>query len=76
MTEAAKLLTADDVRERLRREIEKAGSTAEWARRAGVTPGYVINVLAGSQNPGGAILRPLNLKRPFLYIIDETADVR
>lgn len=78
MTEAAKLLTADDVRERLRREIAKAGSISAWARNNSVTKQYVSQFLSGHNEAGRSILGPLGIRKLWRaeYRLDETADVR
>jgi hypothetical protein len=68
--EAAKLLTADDVRERLRREIAKAGSMRAWAAGNGVSVAYVSRTLAEEKEPTEAILAPLKLRRFFAYAVD------
>lgn len=54
----------------LRRECEKAGSQAAWARAHGLTPAYVSDILAGNRGGGivgDGILRALGLERVVTY---------
>lgn len=57
------MLTDLQVRDRLKREILKAGSLRNLAKRWSVSPAYVSDVMLGRRNPGPAILKPLGLKR-------------
>ena len=47
-----RLLTAEDVRKLLEREVEKIGSQRATARRAGVSVQFLSKVLAGETPPG------------------------
>ena len=57
----------DQVRALLRRECDKAGNQAAWAKAHGVSPAYVSDVLVGRREPGDAILRALGLERVVTY---------
>jgi hypothetical protein len=71
MTDAPKMLSADQVREMLRRECEKTGSQRKWALANGMTPQQVNNVLSGRESPGGSIARALGLRRnPYTWSLD------
>jgi hypothetical protein len=56
------LLTADDVRARLREAIGEAGSQVAWARAHDTGDGYVRDVLSGRREPGKPILKALGLE--------------
>lgn len=49
------------VRAKLRVEIDKAGSAAEWGRRHGVSPAYIGDVLREARPAGPKILHALAL---------------
>jgi DNA-binding phage protein len=51
----------------LRKEITKAGSQLEWARRAGVNRTTLNQVLNGRKNPTPDILRALNVRTVVIY---------
>jgi DNA-binding transcriptional regulator YdaS (Cro superfamily) len=55
------LLTADDVRARLRKACEEAGGQAAWARARGVSRQYIGQVLLGARAPSEAILKALGM---------------
>ena len=57
------MLTNLQVRNRLKREILRAGSLRNLAKRWCVSPSYMSDVMLGQRNPGPAILKPLGLKR-------------
>ena len=61
MTHKTKNLSADEVRERLRKACEDAGSQAAWARDHGVSPAFVCDVLCGRRQPGELITLGLDL---------------
>ena len=73
------LLTADEVRDRLRAACAEAGSQAAWARKNGVSKAWVSAVLIGLHEPSEAILTPLGIKAKrtvvSTYEVDEAADV-
>lgn len=47
-----RLLTAEDVRKLLEREVERIGSQRAAARQAGVSVQFLSKVLAGTSPPG------------------------
>jgi hypothetical protein len=55
-------MTADDVRELLKKACQKAGSNRAWAQANEVSPAYVSDVLLGRREPGPAILDPFGLE--------------
>ncbi|BAQ45897.1 MULTISPECIES: hypothetical protein [Methylobacterium] len=56
-------MTVDEVRERLRASIDKAGGQTAFAREHRVSTVYVHDALAGRRDPGPAILRALGLTK-------------
>lgn len=56
-----KLMTTSDVRDLMRREIEKAGSVQAWAETVGVSKQYISKVLSGEKPPSGRILDVLRI---------------
>lgn len=60
-------MTEDEVRKELEREIARLGSTAGWARMAGVSVTWVDKVRGGKQKPSASILKPLGLRRVVTY---------
>jgi DNA-binding transcriptional regulator YdaS (Cro superfamily) len=60
-------MTLDQVRALLRRECDKIGNQAAWAKAHGVSAAYVSDVLVGRREPGDAILRALGLVRVVTY---------
>ena len=74
-------MTADQVREMLRAECEKAGSVAAWADGHALSPQYVGDVLRGRRDPGESIASSLGLERVIMWQksdkpIDGGKDVR
>lgn len=61
------MLSADDVRSRLRDECAAAGSQAAWARRHQLSSPYVNDVVNGRREPGQAILDALKIERVVEY---------
>lgn len=55
-------MTADDVRNLLRKACDKSGSNRAWAKAHDVSPAYVSDVLLKRREPGPAILDPLGLE--------------
>ncbi len=64
-------LTEAEVRALLRGACRRAGSQDAWARRTGLSPQHVSDVLLGRREPAGQILRALGLSRRVRYV--ETA---
>lgn len=60
-------MNVDAIRKRLRRECDRAGSQAAFARRAGVSPELVRMVLDGKRAPAGRVLSALGLVRVVVY---------
>jgi hypothetical protein len=58
----AKLLTIDEVLDRLRREISKYTSQVDWAKANKVHPPRVSEVLAKRRRPEARLLKALGLK--------------
>ena len=72
------LLTADQVRDRLRKACEAAGGLRAWARGNGVSAAWVSRVIRNENEFGDAILVPLGVKKTVTvtYAIDEAQNVR
>jgi len=51
----------------LRREVEKAGSQAEWARRNAINRTTLNHVMNGRKRVGPILLRVLNIRRVTVY---------
>jgi hypothetical protein len=66
-------MTADDVREILRAEIEKAGSAFEWCvtREPRVSQALVSNILSGKSEPSKSVLDALGFKRVHRYEVSD-----
>jgi DNA-binding transcriptional regulator YdaS (Cro superfamily) len=65
------LPTVPDVLNRLTKEVERAGSQSEWARRTGVDRTYLNKVMSASKNPGPDVIRALKLKQVEAYAPQE-----
>lgn len=61
------MMTADDVRDKLREACAELGSQKAWAKRHGVGDAYVSDILAGRREPGESVLKGLRLKRVVSY---------
>jgi DNA-binding phage protein len=61
------LLRIKDIIPILRREVERAGSQAEWARKTGANRANLNSTLTGKRPPTRDILRALNLRKVFAY---------
>ena len=61
-------LTEGDVRTLLRGACRRAGSQDAWARRTGLSPQHVSDVLLGRREPAGQVLRALGLSRRVRYV--------
>ena len=72
------LLTADQVRDRLRKACAEAGGMRSWSRANGVSAAWISRVYRGVNEPGDAILFPLGLKKTVTvtYAVDEAQNVR
>jgi hypothetical protein len=61
------VLTADDVRALLRKEVDREGGQRAWARKHWVSAMYVSYVLNEKKEPGDSILKALGLERVVSY---------
>ncbi len=68
------MLSADDVRDLLRRECEAAGGQIKWAAKHGCTRAYVSSVLVGRDAPGQTITRALGLRKIVLWALDNSGE--
>jgi hypothetical protein len=59
----------------LHREIRKAGSQAEWARRNGIDRTYLNKVINGRKSPGPAILNALKIEKLDVYILISSSPI-
>ena len=70
-------LTAEQVRERLRKACEAEGGQAAWAKRYGVSPQYVNDVLSRHRLPGAMIASGLRIvENPRTWRLTKYADKR
>ena len=56
-------MNESQVIDRVRREVERAGSMRALAREWGVSPPYLSDVLNRRRTPGPSVLVPLGLRR-------------
>lgn len=70
------MLTEQEVIKRLRDAIEDAGGQREFARRVGLTPAYVNDVLHGRRALADRILAAIGVERGVVYRVtyQETND--
>ena len=54
---------------RLTQACEEAGGQSAFARRHGISPGHVNDVLHVRREPGDAIIRALGLKKVTRYMV-------
>jgi len=59
---AKRLMTVEDVRKLLSKEVEKAGSQRALARQIGISVQYISRFLAGEVPPGKRVLDWLDLE--------------
>lgn len=57
-----RLMTVEDVKKLLSKEVEKAGSQRALARQMGISVQFISRVLAGEVPPGKRVLDWLNLE--------------
>lgn len=72
MTET--LLTAAQVRERLREACKEAGSQSAWARKVGISKQFLSTVLLGHVDPTELMAEALGLTRVARYVVPRTID--
>ncbi len=79
MTDAPKMLSADDVRamlteedarEMLRKACAEAGSPSAWATKHHLSRQYISQMLDGSDHIGWKIARAIGLKRIHMFVLD------
>jgi DNA-binding transcriptional regulator YdaS (Cro superfamily) len=63
----ARYLTADAVRELIRRQCSKRGSQIVFANRIGVSQAYLNDVVHGRRTPADAVCKALGLERIVVY---------
>jgi hypothetical protein len=63
----SKLYTVEEVRERLKRAVEKAGKQSAFADGACVSQNLVSMVLSGKKPPRHRILKALGLRKVTMY---------
>ena len=64
--EEAQVVAPAAVMDELRAAVERAPSATRWARRHGVGPGYLADVLSGRRPPGGKILAAFGIGRAYV----------
>lgn len=60
-------MSADDVRDLMRKEVAKRGSQRQYAKAANVSVAYVSDILLGRRNPGPAIAKHHGLTVTTVY---------
>lgn len=58
-------MTADQIRDRLRRAVKAEGSQRQLARRIGISQQHLCDLLSGRRNPGPTVLSWLGLERAY-----------
>lgn len=61
------MITLSDVIKRIRREVERCGSQAAFAKEIGISRAYLNDVLTGNRKPGKTILQHLKLEKRAGY---------
>ncbi|ACS39732.1 MULTISPECIES: helix-turn-helix domain-containing protein [Methylorubrum] len=61
-------LTFDDVRARLSAAIREAGSQKAFAHKAGVSAGFLSDVVHGRRDPGERVLAAIDLRRVERFV--------
>ena len=64
--------TVEDVRDKLRDQVAHLGSQVMWAKRHGVSPAYVNDVLKRNRAPGERILKAMKLKKVTVYMSEKS----
>jgi DNA-binding transcriptional regulator YdaS (Cro superfamily) len=59
----SELLSVADLRDRLAKEMERAGSQAAWARQHGIERSYVNRFVAGQRIPTERLLKALSIEK-------------
>lgn len=72
MGQPGETLTADDVREMLRRACESAGGRSKWATNHSLSAAFVSDVLNGKRYPSAGISQHLGVvENPRSWRLDE-----
>lgn len=61
------MLSAAEVRDKLKNSCETAGSQSAWAKLHGLSGPYVNDVIHGRREPGAAICEALGIERVIAY---------
>ena len=64
------MLTEQEVLERLRTAIKRAGGQRAFAKQAGLTPAYVNDVVHGRRALADKILSTIGVKRTVMYSVE------
>lgn len=61
-------MTEADLLQKMRKDVEKAGSMRKYAIKVGVTVAYISDILAGKRHPGPSIAKHygLSVERTFV----------
>jgi hypothetical protein len=62
-----RLIGLENLRQYLRREVDRAGGQVAWAKHAGLHPSTVNKVLNEQRMPGRRLLAALNLRKVVAY---------
>jgi DNA-binding phage protein len=65
-----RFLEQRDIRDFLRKEVERAGGQSAWSRKTGVHRGTVNRVLAGQIKPTKELLKALRLRVVYAIMDD------
>jgi hypothetical protein len=68
------MLSADQMRRKLREACKEAGSQKAWAKQNGVSAAYVSDCLAGRREIGESISRKFGKVPTTVYISEKFAD--
>lgn len=60
-------LDCEDVRRRLQKQVNAAGGQKAWAKKHGVSPSYVCDVLQRHRLPGDKITKAMGLEKALLW---------
>lgn len=71
MTTAKQWMTPDGLREMLRSLVSYEGGQQRLAKRLGISPQYLCDVLAARREPGNRLLKGLGCRRVVVYEINE-----
>lgn len=63
--------TVEGVRSKLRDQVSHLGSQVAWAKKYGISPAYVNDVLKRNRAPGELILKAMKLKKVTVYMAEK-----